>query len=81
MKFGFEVASLARGATATHSGAEGLSGPCRGRVPKRVLKVSATLCCKLPDSGVREHPPRTDDHAVAQYYVVALEVAEEPAEW
>ena len=31
-------------------------------------------CCKLPNRGAREHLPRTDDHAVAQYYVVVLEV-------
>ena len=67
--------------TTTHSGVEGLSGPCRGRVPKTMLEVSATRCCKLPDSGVREHLPRTDDHAAAQYYVVVLEVPEESAEW
>ena len=42
---------------------------------KTVLRVSATpRCCKLPDRGVREHLPRTDDHAVAQHYVVVLEV-------
>ena len=70
--------------TTTHSGVEGLSEPCRGRVPKRqktVLRVSATRCCKLTDRGAREHLPRTDDHAVAQYYVVVLEVPEESAEW
>ena len=54
--------------------------PWRG-VPKTVLKVSATLCCGLPDRGVREHLLRTDDHAVAQYFVVVLEVPEELAEW
>ena len=32
---------------------------------------------KLPDHGAREHPPRTNSHAVAQYYVVVLEVPEE----
>ena len=43
----------------THSGVEGLSGPCRGRVPKTVLKVSATRCCKLPDRGVvNDHKAR-----------------------
>ena len=56
--------------TTTHSGVEGLSRSWRGRVPKtrqkNVLRVSATRCCKLPDGGVREHPPRTDDHEVAQ---------------
>ena len=60
--------------TTTHSGVEGLSGPCRG-VPKTrqetVLRVSATRCCKL---SAREHLPRTDDHAVAQYYVVVSEL-------
>ena len=45
---------------------------------KTVLRVSATRCCKLSDRGIREHPPRTDDHAVAQYYVVVLEVPERP---
>ena len=48
---------------------------------KTVLRVSATRCCKLPDRGVRAHLPRTDDHAVAQYYVVVLEVPEESAVW
>ena len=48
---------------------------------KTVLRVSATRCCKLPDRGAREHLPRTIDHAVAQYYVVVLEVPEESAEW
>ena len=67
----------------THSGVEGLSGPCRGRVPKTrqktFLRGSATRCCKLPDRGVREHLPRTgEDHAVAQYYVVVLEVPGRP---
>ena len=71
--------------TTTHSGVEGLSG-CRGRVPKTRqktgLRVSATRCCKLPDRGARVHLPRTHDHAVAQYYVVVLEVPEEAsAEW
>ena len=60
----------------TQSGVESLSGPCRGRVPKTrqktVLRVSATRCCKLPDRGVREHLPRTDGHAVAQYYAVQI---------
>ena len=45
---------------------------------KAVLRVSATRCCELPDRGVREHPPRTHDHAVAQYYVVVLEVPGRP---
>ena len=48
---------------------------------KTVLRVSATRCCKLPDRGVREHLPRTDDHAVAQYYVVVLEVPGSPRSW
>ena len=43
-----------------------------------VLRVSATRCCELPDRGVREHLPRTDDHAVAQYFVVVLEVPGRP---
>ena len=43
------------------------------RRQKTVLRVSATRCCKLPDRGEREHLPRTDDHAVAQYYEVVLE--------
>ena len=35
-----------------------------------------------PTVEAREHLPRTIDHAVAQYYVVVLEVAEEAsAEW
>ena len=67
-----------QGTPTTDSGVEGLSGPCRGRVPKTiqktVLMVSATRCCKLPDRAVREHLPRTDDHAVAQYCLVVLEV-------
>ena len=69
-----------------HSGVEGLSGPCRGRDlktrQKTVLRDSATRCCQLPDRGAREHQPRTNDHAVAQCYVVMLEVpAEASAEW
>ena len=48
---------------------------------KTVLRVSATRCCKLPNRGVREYLPRTDDHAVAEYYVVVLEVPEVSAEW
>ena len=48
---------------------------------KTVLRVSATRCCKLPDRGAREHLPRTNGHAVAQYYGVVLEVPEESAEW
>ena len=38
------VLEVAPRTTTTHSGVEGLSGPCRGRVPKTVLKVSATRC-------------------------------------
>ena len=45
---------------------------------KTVLRVSATRCCKLRDRGVRGHLPRTDDHALAQYYVVVLEVSGRP---
>ena len=76
------VLEVAPRTTTTPLGVEGLSGPCRGRVPKTVLKVSATRCCKLPDRGAREHLPRTNDHAVALYYVVVLEVPEEAsAEW
>ena len=45
---------------------------------KTVLRVIATRCYKLPDRGVREHLPRTDDHAVTQYYVVVLEVPGRP---
>ena len=45
---------------------------------KTVLRVSATRCCKRPDRGVREHLPRTDDHAVALCYVVVLEVPGRP---
>ena len=33
---------------------------------KTVLRVSATRCCELPDRGVREHLPRTDDHALEE---------------
>ena len=47
---------------------------------KTVLRVCATRCCKLPDRGVREHLPRTDDDAVAQYYEMVLEVPGS-AEW
>ena len=39
-----------------------------------VLNVSAARCCKVPDRGAREHTPPTNGHAVAQYYVVVLEV-------
>ena len=71
-----------QGTPTTDSGVQGLSGPCRGRVPKTiqktVLMVSATRCCKLPDRAVREHLPRTDDHAVAQYCLVVLEVPGRP---
>ena len=70
--------------TTTHSGVEGFSGPCRGRVPKTkqktVFRVSATCCCKLPDRGTREHQPRTNDHAAVKFYVVVLEVSKEFAE-
>ena len=45
---------------------------------KTVLRVSATRRCTLPNRGVREHLPRTDDHAVAQYYVVVSEVPGRP---
>ena len=45
---------------------------------KTVLSVSATRCCELSDCGVREHLPRTDDHAVAQCCVVVLEVPGRP---
>ena len=45
---------------------------------KTVLRVSATRCCKLPDLGVREHPPRNDDHAVTQYFAVVLGVPGRP---
>ena len=48
---------------------------------KTVFGVSASRCCKLRDRGVRGHLPRTDDHAVAQYYVVVLEVSGRPREW
>ena len=79
------LSRLPRRDRVSHSGVEDFSGPCRGRAQqtrqKTVLRVSATRCCKLPDRGVREHPPRTDDHAVAQCYVVVLEVPEESAEW
>ena len=69
--------------TITHSGVEGLSRPCRGRVPKTEdsLRVSATRCCKQPDRGAREHLPRTNDHAVAQHFLVVLEVPEASGEW
>ena len=45
---------------------------------KTVLRVSATPCCKLPDRGAREHLPRTNDHAEAQYFVVVLEMSGRP---
>ena len=48
---------------------------------KTVLRVSAKRCCKLANHGAREHLPGTDDHAVAQYYVVVLDLPEESAEW
>ena len=79
------VLEVAPRTTTTHSGVEGLSGPCRGRVPKTrqktFLRVSATRCCKLPERGVREHLPRTDDHAVAQYCIVGVGGARASTEW
>ena len=67
----------------SHSGVGGPSGPRGGgrvakdQKEKPVLRDSRPLCCKLADRGAREHLPRTNGHAVAQYYVVMLEVPEE----
>ena len=40
-------------------------------------RASRSSCCKRHDRGAREHPPRTNDYAVAQDHVVLLEVPEE----
>ena len=67
--------------TTTHSGDSSADhAVAEFHSKKTVLRVSATHCCKLANRGVREHLPRTDDHAVAQFYVVVLEVPEESAE-
>ena len=42
---------------------------------KPVLKDSGQRCCKLPDRGARA-PARTNDHEVAEYRAVVLEVPE-----
>ena len=49
----------------------------RAEVQDRKSAQSATRCCKLLDRGARGHLPRTNGHAVAQNYVVVLEVLEE----
>ena len=72
--------------TTTHSGVELKASADHAvaefqRDRRQSSGVGATRCCKLPNRGAREHLPRTDDHAVAQYYVVVLEVPEESAEW
>ena len=41
---------------------------------EKALQDSRPRCCKLPDHEAREHPPRTNDLAVAQHHVVGLEV-------
>ena len=63
-------------ATTIHSGVEGLSGPCRGRVPQ--TRKIRQIVVSYPTVEAREHLPRTDDHAVAQYYMVVLEVPGRP---
>ena len=39
---------------------------------EKALQDSRPRCCKLPNHGAREHPPRTNDLAVAQHHVLVI---------